>query len=90
MKMYLYAVYDMKTRVFCIPFFAPNKEVALRSFEYSANHDDNDIGRYPSDFGLYEVGEFDDGTGQLSGHVQPEHLATALHLVKPVEELENV
>lgn len=94
MKMYLYAVYDMKARVFCIPFSAPNEQVALRSFEYSANHSDNDIGRYPSDFGLYEVGVFEDDTGQLSGHTQQKHIATAIHLVKPleatVEELENV
>lgn len=63
MKQLMYAVYDSKAKAFCRPFFAAVEAVALRAFEGGANDPENEIGRHPNDFSLFQVGEFDDDTG---------------------------
>lgn len=66
MKLYGYAVRDTKAEAFTRPpFFASNKAVVIRAFTEMVNDPSQEVGKYPADFTLFEIGEFDQLTGVL-------------------------
>lgn len=67
MKLLVYSVYDTKGEAFGAPFFAANRNTGLRSFKMLAGDERSVINMNPSDFGLFEIGEFDNLTGELKG-----------------------
>lgn len=84
MKTGMYSVYDSKANCFCTPFFSENDATAVRAFRYAANDQTIEIGKYPSDFTLFAIGQFDSETGQVST-LEPVSLALALTLVNQPE-----
>jgi len=50
---------------------------ATRSFEQEANNSDSMLAKYPADFTLFEIGLFDDQTGELAAHEQKVNLGMA-------------
>lgn len=64
MKMNFYAVKDNLTERYMNPALAEDDNVAIRQFRSNINHiplwQDN-----PSDFDLYNLGTFDDTTGEI-------------------------
>jgi len=77
----IYCVQDVKTNIFGAPFISVNEGSAVRSFEYACNDPSSDVGRFPHDFRLYRLGEFDDSTGQINS-VDPELVVTGSQFVK--------
>lgn len=65
MKLQTYALYDSKARCFSQPFQAANTEVALRMFASTAADSQTNIHKFPTDFSLFHIGEFDDEIGVL-------------------------
>lgn len=65
MKTFLFNVFDDKTQVFCAPFCALTHSAALRDFAHAANDKNSQIGRYPNDYTLFCIGEYDDTTGLI-------------------------
>lgn len=65
MKTEAFSVYDEKSKAFGVPFFAVNSGVATRMFTDLVNDPKSTPFRYPTDFSLYHVGEFDDFLGAL-------------------------
>jgi hypothetical protein len=63
----LYTVYDSKAAWYRQPFYARTRGEAIRAFEEAANDKQTQVGLHPEDFVLYEVGAFDDLTGQIDG-----------------------
>lgn len=61
----MYSVYDSKAEAYLPPFFASTKGVALRRFITSVNDPDHQFAIYPGDYTLFEIGEYDDQTGQV-------------------------
>ena len=78
-KLMLYSVYDAKVKYFHNPMFMRNKGEAIRSWQEAANDDKSQICRHPSDFDLFEMGEFDDQTGSIQMHKTPESIGLAVH-----------
>lgn len=78
----IFTVYDNKSKTFCTPFFAENISTAIRSFRYAANHNDTDIGRYPEDFSLYQLGNFDNSNGSIELLKEPFLIAQAFGLIE--------
>jgi len=69
MKLKLFVVYDQKTESYGVPFFRDFTANALREWsEVASNKGEkqNQIAKFPADFTLFEIGEFD----QLSGVVR--------------------
>ena len=60
-----FSVYDKKVGVYGMPFFAINSVDAYRSFETLAMDDKTNVGRWPTDFDLVFLGDFDNATGTL-------------------------
>lgn len=61
----IYSIYDSKAEAFQLPFFAPAHGAALRMFERACNEKESDFGRYPGDYTLFCMGEWDPQTGVL-------------------------
>jgi len=72
--------FDNKTQVFCAPFVAITQAAALRDFAYAANDKSTSVGKYPTDYTLYLIGEFDDETGKLTAPATPQHLIKGVAL----------
>lgn len=72
--MKLIAVKDMKSQLFLKPHFENSLADATRSFEVMANEGENMLSKFPHDFRLMHLANFDIETGILS----PLDLATDL------------
>lgn len=65
MKLYVFAILDEKANVFGTPWTMNTKAEAIRAFSDLAENKETTVGRHPGDFQLYELGSFDNETGQL-------------------------
>ena len=83
--MIICSVYDKKAMVFFPPFTVENKVVAIRSLEVTVNTSGNVINRYPDDFALYTLGEFDDKTGNITIYEIKTRECECRQLVQPAE-----
>lgn len=79
------SVKDSAAQAFGRPLFVPSVGVAQRSFSDEVNRvaEDNHMNRYPSDFELYEIGEFDDSTGVLVPVSPPRLVCRAVDIRLP-------
>lgn len=76
-KIRMFVIYDHKAEVFATPFFQRTRAEALRGFIEVCNDKTTNFYKWPSDYSLYEVGEFDLDSGEL-GIVEKRSLGTAL------------
>lgn len=65
MKTKVFAVYDSKASCFGVPFFMGTVGLAVRAFTELVNDPKSSPNRFPMDFGLFQIGEFDDIKGVL-------------------------
>jgi len=83
MKVKMYAVMDVKMGMYQQPFFQANNLTALRTFEDNIQEPNSRFAKHAEDYRLYEIGEFDDETGELrSVENKPVLLAEALEYIK--------
>jgi len=77
MKLVLCSVKDRAADAYGRPMFVPSVGVAIRSFSDEVNRQDadNQLFNHPDDFDLYELGEFDDNSGQFALHELPKLLS---------------
>lgn len=78
----IFAIYDSKAKSFGDPFFQFHKGEVLRDFETLANDNKTKVGLYPTDFSLFELGDYDCTKGKFIIHDAPFCLATAIEFVK--------
>jgi len=81
MKIRAYTVYDEKTLSFNPPFFAATDGAATRSFQELANDLNTNVGKYPADFKLYYIGDYDIDKGAMLPIAPVAHVVDALALV---------
>lgn len=88
MKSKLFVVYDCKVGAYMTPFFMRSKGEALRAWQQIANDEQSNICKFPADFTLFEIGEFDDESGHVVMHDSKMSLGCALEFKnKPSEQL---
>jgi len=61
----LYSVYDEKAQVYGLPTCFSTDGLALRSFEDLVSNPNSNVNKYPSDFKLYRIGEFNDNNAEM-------------------------
>lgn len=71
MNLHIFAVFDSKARTYLLPFYSPNLQVAQRHFARGVADPSLDIGQYPEDFSLWELGTFDTNTAVIVPLQQP-------------------
>lgn len=62
----MFTVHDHKAAYYSPPFYARTNMEAIRTFAQAVNDPTHDIGRNHSDFTLFELGEFNDQTGEIT------------------------
>ena len=85
MKLYLFSVYDKVSKMYVDMFTSQTKESAQRSFNSAALNRGTMLAKYPSDFALYCLGEFDNATGEVCGFAVPELVQNCVEIYFPPE-----
>lgn len=70
-KQELFSIYDKQAQKFGYPFPAPGKGAAIRQIALEMQGKSNVIVKYPADFALYQVEEFEESTGKFKGYKEP-------------------
>lgn len=81
----MYSVFDNAVNVFGTPFTVPHVQYAVRYFESLVKDPKSDVSKWPSQFHLFEVGEFDDSTGLITVHQVPVSMGLASQFVRSEE-----
>lgn len=74
MNLNVYSIYDLKAKVFALPFYAPVDAVAVRNVGIMVNDDSSASGllaKHPEDFSLYRLAVFNDEVGVFEPLPQP-------------------
>jgi len=90
MIQFIYSVHDSKALAYLPPFFMHNKNMAIRSFQDAVQDDGSSFHRHPEDYSLWELGEFDDNTGEIIYHTPHKALGTGLDYIQNVREAEII
>lgn len=89
MKQQMFCIRDTKADAYLPPFFLPRKEMAMRVFDQCVNSKDHQFGKWPQDYTLFQIGQFDDETGTCVTYA-PESLGNGLEYLKPASTLNNL
>lgn len=81
MTLKIYSLFDEKAKMYSQPFYMAHDGLALRAFGDLVGDPKTTPGKYPVDFTLWKLGEFDDNSG-IFCTVKPEYLAKAVDFVK--------
>ena len=86
--MMIFSIYDEKAEVYNTPFFQGTVGMALRSFQELVRDNESMLFKYPEDYILYRIGEYDDKTGQIISETNPLYIARATEYTpkKPTDE----
>lgn len=90
MKKSMCAVYDNKATTWSDPFFATNKLVAQRIFSDGVKDERSNWNRHPSDYELFEIGEYDDQDGTTKTHENKTPLGLANDYIQTDTDLRAV
>lgn len=71
------SVYDIKAQAFLSPQTVRTTAEGCRLFENACADQNSNFFRFPSDFVLYELAEWDELTGSIYPYEKPQTLATA-------------
>ena len=63
-----FSVFDSKIGSYSKPVFLRSKGEAIRSVITESQNPDSQFSKFPADFVLFEVGEYDDDTGTMIPH----------------------
>ncbi|UYD39214.1 MAG: nonstructural protein [Wigfec virus K19_151] len=61
----IFTVHDSKAQAYLPPFYMRTKGEAIRAFETTVKDTNSQFNKYPQDYTLVELGEFDDNTGSI-------------------------
>lgn len=78
----MHCVYDSAAHAFLPPFFTQTTDQAIRAFRDLANDKNHNFGRYPSDYTLFFVGDWEDADASFVCPATPVSLGKALEFVR--------
>lgn len=86
MVLSLFSIRDIKASQFLTPFYSQNVSLASRECHSTVNsgNPENVICKYPEDFELYEIGQFDSDTGKIVTSVEGIKFITNLSTFKEI------
>lgn len=77
MKKNLFSIRDTKAEMYFTPWSKSTIGEAERDFSELAKNKETSVGKYPEDFDLFHVGEFDEKTGKITPFDTPRHILKA-------------
>ena len=81
MKMKVCSVFDSKAEAYLQPFYSRSRGEALRAFEDAVNREGS-FKAHVADYTLFEIGEFDDSSGQIVMHYAMVNLGCAIEFLR--------
>lgn len=72
----MYTCHDSSAKAYLPPFVTPSERDAIASFKDAANDPQSNICKYPGDFTLIQIGEFDERAGVLTKLETPKIIMT--------------
>lgn len=74
-------VFDSKAGAFLPPVVTKNTEMAVRQFKTAFMQEGSDFARWPGDYTLFEIGEWDDEGGFIYMYEAKKNLGTVSELL---------
>jgi len=84
-KLKVFTVYDSKVEAYLSPFVAPTKGVAIRSITDAVANPKSEFHRWPGDYTLFEIGEYDNSTAIYTMHKAQVNLGCLIEFAKSEE-----
>ena len=81
MTLFAVSVFDSAVGAYSPPIFAKSKGEAIRSFSDACNDSSTAMSKHPQDYILFELGSFDELTGQFHTLDAPKSLGVAIEFV---------
>lgn len=78
MQYKVFTVYDSKVKFYKTPFVLRTAGEALRGWQEVSNDKTTQIGKYPADFTLFEIGEWDEESARFEQYEVKKNLGSAL------------
>lgn len=88
MSKYLYAIHDSKVGAYMPPMAFRSNGEAIRSFLQMADDPQGIVGKFPHDFTLMKLGEWDERLGKITAAESKDNLGSAAELRPPQETQE--
>lgn len=76
MLLKVFAVYDVDQEAFGQPFYMLTQAEARRALITSAHTEDHLFKLYPHQFQLFQIGEWDNNTGEFNKEMSPQNLGS--------------
>lgn len=76
------AVFDRALGAFGKPMVVPARGVAVRAFGDEVNRQGSEFNMHPADYELWQLGSFDDASGEFSGTKAKERIMLGSDAVK--------
>lgn len=83
MHLKAFSIRDQKGEIFHTPFFKKTHGEAERDFAQLVKDGQSTISKFPEDFDLYYVGDYDDQTGLFKSLDTPRHVTKAAMVQNP-------
>lgn len=90
MDMKVFSVYDTKAMCYGVPFFMGSVGAAVRAFGDLAADAQSTVSKHPSDYILFQIGEFEDGKGTLVAVSPVRNLGFASDFLPVVNKVKEV
>ncbi len=74
----IFTIYDDKAECYLPPFYMKTVGEALRAFTESVNDPNHPFCKYPADYTLFKLGQFDDGKASFEIHATPGAIGKAI------------
>lgn len=81
----IFTTYDSKAEAYLQPFFMKTRGEAIRGWQTVCNDPKTQFNQYPADFTLFEIGEYDETTGQITPYQAKVSLGVALEFLKDAQ-----
>lgn len=81
-KTRMFVVYDSKVEAYNTPFHCRTVGEAIRSFEAAVQDPQSNFARWPADYTLFEIGEYDDSTAQIEMFPAKRSIGCAIEFVR--------
>jgi len=82
----MFTIYDSKTECYDNPFCGVTRGDVLREFINACNDEKSKFSKYPSDFTIFEIGEYDQASGITHLYEAKQNLGLALDFKKSLNQ----
>lgn len=84
--MNIYALRDVKADTYIALHTVQSDVLAQRSLTEALANPNSDLARYPEDYQLYQLGEWDSNSGEIKGLRTPRFICSAIELARTARE----